>query len=273
MQIKKGRASMRLFRKILSISFKEKSIFRFDYIVGSISAFFYIVLKVYLWKGLYGAGGESIGGIALNSMITYSIIAGLTEGVTKTSVMKELNNSVLDGTISADLLLPMGLKKYMFTRSLARGIFHTVYGMAPSVAAAILVFGFHISIRPGNLLLYLCSVGMGNVINFLYSFLFGSSVIWLRNSFFLGNINSVLFSLFSGAFVPIWFFPKGLKALSEFLPFRYIVFEPAAIFVNAKSFEEAAEVLRMQFFWIVLLFGAATLVWNRGRHKLMIQGG
>lgn len=39
---------MRLCRKILAISFKEKSIFRFDYIVGTVFAFLYIVLKVYL---------------------------------------------------------------------------------------------------------------------------------------------------------------------------------------------------------------------------------
>lgn len=264
---------MRLYRKILAISFKEKSIFRFDYIAGTVFAFFYIVLKVYLWKGLYGADGKNIGGVALDSMVLYSIIAGLTEGVTKTTVMKDLNNSVLDGTISASLLLPIGLKKYMFIQSAAQSFFHTVYKMTPAVAAAMLVFDFHINVRPENLLLYLCSVCMGTVINFLYHFLFGSSVIWLRNSFFLDNVNSVLFSLFSGAFVPVWFFPEGLRVLSVFLPFRYIVFEPAAIFVNAKSLEEAFAVLGMQAIWIVLLFGAVTLVWNRGRHKLMIQGG
>lgn len=264
---------MGLIRKSLAVSFKEKSIFRFDYLMGTIYAFFYIVLKVYLWKGLYGAGQEEIGGIALNSMITYAIIAGFTEGVTKTSVMKELNDSVVNGTISENLLLPMGLKKYLFIRSLTRGIFHTIYAILPSVASAVLLFGFRVSIRPANLVLYVCSVSMGIVINFLYQFLFGSTVIWLRNSFFLGNINNVLLSLFSGAFVPIWFFPEGLRALSAFLPFRYIVFEPTAILVSVKSSEETAVVLAVQMVWIVVLYGATTLVWNRGRHRLMIQGG
>lgn len=34
---------MGLFRKSLIISFKEKSIFRFDYLVGTVFAFFYIL--------------------------------------------------------------------------------------------------------------------------------------------------------------------------------------------------------------------------------------
>lgn len=264
---------MGLVRKSLAVSFKEKSSFRFDYLLGTLYAFFYIVLKVSLWKGLYGAEGKEIGGIALNSMITYAIIAGFTEGVTKTSVMKELNDSVVDGTISVNLLLPMDLRKYLFIRSLTRGMFHTIYAILPSVAAAMLLFGFRMSIRPAGLALYFCSVCMGIIINFLYQFLFGSTVIWLRNSFFLGNINSVLLSLFSGAFVPIWFFPEGLKTLSIFLPFRYIVFEPTAILVSVKSCEEIAAVFAMQILWIAALSGMAALVFSRGRRRLMIQGG
>lgn len=264
---------MRLCKKILAISFKEKSIFRFDYIASTIFAFLYIVLKVYIWKGLYGTSAEAVNGIVLNDMIVYSILASFTEGVTKTSVMNDLNNGVLSGSISSNMLLPIGLKKYMFINSLTKNLFWTIYGIIPSVFVAMIFFGFHVNIRISNLIIYTVSVMMGIVINFLYNFLFGSSVIWFRNSFFLNNINSVLLNLFSGALVPLWFFPKGLKILSNFLPFRYIVFEPIAILLNTKNSNEIMFVLGIQLLWIVILFCAVTLVWNRGRYKIMIQGG
>lgn len=168
---------MGLCKKILSISFKEKSIFRFDYLVNTLFSFFYIVLKVYLWKGLYGISGEAVSGIALNDMLVYSILSSFTAGITKTTVMNDL------------------------------------------------------------------------------------------------NINSVLLNLFSGALVPLWFFPEPMKNLSVFLPFRYIVFEPIAVLLNTKSVVETAYVFVMQMFWLVFLFCAATAVWNRGRNKIMIQGG
>lgn len=264
---------MGLFKKILSISFKEKSVFRFDYILSTLYSFFSILLKVSLWKGLYGNSGGAINGIVLNDMIVYSILSSFTQGITNTSVMNDLNSSVLDGSISSSLLLPIGLKKYMFINSLTKNLFLTIYGIVPSVSAAMLFFGFHPNIRLSNLVLYIFSVIMGILINFLYNFLFGSSVIWLRNSFFLKNVNSVLLNLFSGALVPLWFFPHGLKAISDFLPFRYIVFEPIAILLNTKSHEETLFVLVMQLFWITILFCAVTLVWHRGRTKIMIQGG
>ena len=72
----------------------------------------------------------------------------------------------------------MGLKKYLFTRSLARNMFQTVYGILPSVLMAMLLFGIHARIRYPNLILYLLAAAMGTVINFLYHFLLGTSVIW-----------------------------------------------------------------------------------------------
>lgn len=195
---------MGLFKKILSISFKEKSVFRFDYIVSTLYSFFSILLKVSLWKGLYGNGGGAINGIVLNDMIVYSILSSFTQGITNTSVMNDLNSSVLDGSISSGLLLPIGLKKYMFINSLTKNLFLTIYGIVPSVSAAMLFFGFHPNIRLSNLVLYIFSVIMGILINFLYNFLFGSSVIWLRNSFFLKNIN-IMIQLIATVLVPYGF--------------------------------------------------------------------
>ena len=103
---------------------------------------------------------ENVNGVVLNDMIVYSIAAGFAEGVTKTSVMNDLNNSVLNGSISVHLLLPVGLKKYMFIQSVSRNVFQTVYRVVPSVLAAVLVFDLQADIRPGSLGLYLCSVGM-----------------------------------------------------------------------------------------------------------------
>lgn len=264
---------MSLCKKILAISFREKSVFRFDFMLSTVFAFFYIVLKVYMWKGLYGINETDVNGIFLNDMIVYSILASFTEGITKTSVMNEINDSVLNGSISLKLLLPIGLKKYLFIDSLSQNIFRTIYEIVPSVMVAMILFSFHVDLSLTNVLFYVLSLMIGVCINFLYNFLFGLSVIWFRNSFFLDNINYVLVNIFSGAIVPIWFFPDVLKKFSIFLPFRYIVFEPIAILLNKKSVEEIISVLMIQLLWALILFFAVTYVWNRGRKKIMIQGG
>ena len=83
---------MGLFKKILSVSFKEKSVFCFDYIVNTLYSFFGIVLKVSLWKGLYGTGGGAINGIVLNDMIVYSILSSFTQGITNTKEIYRIDS-------------------------------------------------------------------------------------------------------------------------------------------------------------------------------------
>lgn len=80
-------------------------------------------------------------------------------------------------------------------------------------------------------------------------------------------------NLFSGALVPIWFFPESLKKISIFLPFRYIVFEPLSILLNKKNIYEILNILFLQILWIGILMCVVRVVWDRGRRKIMIQGG
>lgn len=155
---------MGLWRKIFILSFREKSVYRFDYLAGTLFSFLYIILKIYIWKGVYAGSGGAVRGVLLSDMVAYSVLAGFTGGITKTSVMGEFNDSVCSGAISSELLLPVGLKKYLFTRSLARNMFQTVYGILPSVLMAMLLFGIHVRIRYPNLILYLLAAAMGKYI-------------------------------------------------------------------------------------------------------------
>ena len=91
---------MRLWRKIFILSFREKSVYRFDYLIGTLFSFLYIILKIYLWKGVYAGTGEAVKGIVLGDMVAYSVLAGFTGGITKTSVMQDFNESVCTWTAS-----------------------------------------------------------------------------------------------------------------------------------------------------------------------------
>lgn len=264
---------MNLYRVMLVNTFKTKAAFKFDYIAGTIFSFLYIILKIYIWKGLYGDDNTAIQGIYLSDMIAYSIISSFTQGITRSTVMGDMNDMVLNGDISLQLLLPLGLKKHMLLSGLTNNIFGIIYQTVPPFLMAILLYGISFQFSILNFLFYLLAISFGFFINFLYNFALGSSVIWLRNSFFLDNVNSLLFQLFSGSLVPIWFFPDWMNLLGNFLPFKYIVFEPIAILLNKKSGTEILYVFLIQMIWMVLLLILSEVIWARGKKKLMIQGG
>lgn len=264
---------MALYRVMLANAFKAKAAFRFDYIVGTVFAFCTIVLKVSIWKGLYGSSGTSVNGIFLSDMVAYSILSSLTQSVTRSHVMTDLNEMVLNGNISIQLLLPLHFRKHLLLTSLTDNLFGLVYSTLPPLLISILLYGLPLSLTPLSFFAYLLSLALGFVINFLYSFLLGLSVLWLRNAFFLRNLNALLPQLFSGTLVPMWFFPGWLNLAGAFLPFRFMVFEPLSILLGKNNGEEILLVLLFQLLWIAVLFLLGEWVWRKGQKKLMVQGG
>lgn len=51
---------MGLWRKIFILYFREKSVYRFDYLAGTLFSFLYIILKIYIWKGVYAGSGGAV---------------------------------------------------------------------------------------------------------------------------------------------------------------------------------------------------------------------
>jgi ABC-2 type transport system permease protein len=193
--------------------------------------------------------------------------------LTRSDVMNHLNASFLDGSISLRLLLPLGYRTYYFLSNLSENLFWSIYQSLPPILVAIVFFGLRFDLTPQRLGLYCVSVMLAFFISFLFSFIMGTSVIWLKNSFFLENLRSLVLRLFSGAIVPLWFFPGWLNSASNFLPFRYIIFEPISILLGKTPMEQIPAVLMMQTLWIAILFGLMSFIWAMARKHIMVQGG
>ena len=264
---------MALYNRLLINGFKSKIVFRADYLIGLMFSFFYIALQIFIWRGLYGDSGEARMGVVLNDMVAYTILSNITRMLIKSEVMYSINASVQDGSIASRLLLPLGFRTYYFLSNLSENLFWSIYQSLPPVLVAIVFFGLRFSLTAQNLGFYCVSIMLAFVIHFLYSFIMGMSVLWLKNSFFLENLTSVFTKLLSGALVPLWFFPSWLGDASHYLPFRYIVFEPISILLGKTPMTQIPSVLGMQLLWVAILFGLMTLIWELGKRHMMIQGG
>jgi ABC-2 type transport system permease protein len=262
-----------LYRRLLINGFKAKIVFRADYMIGLAFSFLYIALQIFIWRGLYGDSGEAKMGIVLNDMVAYTILSGVTRMLTKSDVSLDINASVLDGSISTRLLLPLGYRTYYFLSNLSENLFWSLYQSLPPILVAIVFFGLRFDLAPQRFGIYCISVMMALAINFLFSFIMGASVIWLRDAYFLERYIELIFRLFAGNIVPMWFFPGWLNTASRFLPFRYVIFEPISILLGKTPMERVAGVLGMQVLWIAILFGLMSLIWSLGKKHIMIQGG
>jgi len=264
----------RLYVKMISCTFKTRISFRTDYIISTAFSFFAMLLQISIWQALFAArNGKSLAGIGLNDMIAYNIIVTFTSGISSCYIMHELNNMVRKGEIAQRLLLPLGFRRHMFFSGISSNIFWTIYSALPPCIIAIIVYGFNFNIKAENLCLYIISAILAFLINFCFGFIMGLTVFWFKNAFFLSWMTGAFMSLFSGSFVPMWFFPGWLNNVSVYLPFRYILFEPASILLGKYLPGKAFEIVIVQIIWIGLLWALGDILWRKGQKIVFSQGG
>ncbi len=79
--------------------------------------------------------------------------------------------------------------------------------------------------------------------------------------------------IFSGSFLPLWFFPDSWAAVASALPFQFLGFIPAAIYMGYIPASELVPTLLAGLAWIGGLIIVVQWLWWRAVRRLVVQGG
>ena len=80
-------------------------------------------------------------------------------------------------------------------------------------------------------------------------------------------------TLLGGQIFPLDLLPATIYRISQFLPYYYQMYFPAAIFTGRIDYASAQQGLVIQAFWVVALLGIAQLLWRRGLREHTAVGG
>jgi ABC-2 type transport system permease protein len=72
--------------------------------------------------------------------------------------------------------------------------------------------------------------------------------------------------------IPIDFYPAWLQTVSRSLPFAYMMYGPARLFVRPEA-GLFVQILAGQLLWLAVLGGCLILAFARGVRRLAINGG
>src|SRR5690606_17586921 len=111
------------------------------------------------------------------------------------------------------------------------------------------------------------------IISFLLGYLISLLAFWFMNHFALSWMLGGLITIFSGAFLPIWFFPASWVTVANMLPFQYMGYVPAAIYLGSVPVQELFKVIVVGAGWGVGLLLLVQWLWARAVRRLVVQGG
>lgn len=252
-------------------SLKSEMTYRPAALAGITGALFSFFIQIFLWKALLGTGVRQ--DASFSDMLLYVIITSVLSELTSGNVADVIERSIIDGTISMELLRPMSFKYYSLASIFGKNAYGTLTQAVP-----VLVIGLFL-ISPSSLpdlrhaLLFLVSALGGVLLMFEVTYLVGLLAFWLERCWFLRIYLRGLRTFFGGSTIPLWFYPDFLKKASFFLPFRYMTFEPANLFLRKTPVAGAWLPVLAAFLWLAGLSVLDRLLWRAAMKKLAVNGG
>ena len=252
-------------------SFLQKSAYRLDHWMSILNTLIRLVIYVEIYKALYGAR-EAVDGITL-SMVTTNFILSL--GLESFFVVNDyyLSGKLYDGSIATEMLLPVSFHGRMLADNLGVAAFKLIFHFIPAMFVAIIFIGIAAPASTGSFGLFILSALFGYGVLWSLSFMFQMFSFWLMNVWAIMTIKNVFINVLSGSMIPLWFMPEIVRKIIAFTPFEGIYFTPVQIYLGSISGGEVAAGFIKQILWIVCLMACGFILWNKGKKKLVVQGG
>ena len=260
------------YKEIAKINFKNSFVYIWDSLVGK-SAFIALIIFIFakIWITIFALNGaETIEGFTLLMMIWYVVIAEsivISLGI----IMIEIGNEVKSGEIANYLNKPYHYVLYKYAQTIGKAIFTFLLTFIVAGLVAYLTIGFPIiKLYTIPFVFIICFLAI--TLNFILMMIFGLFAFWIEETSGLYFIYQKLVFTVGGMLVPLEIFPLWLAKIGLILPFSYIAYHPAKLFVMF-DFVYFINILIVQLAWIVVFMCICFFVYSKIAKKVSINGG
>lgn len=227
-----------------------------------------VVVLLTLWRSLLPAHGTT-SGLTLRQVLTYTLMGEAVEQLLACRTW--LEDSFWSGAIATRFLRPMGIfaqftSEMMGPIALGLGLFSLpLLAMSPLLGVDPL---------PGSLgaaWLFLLSLALAVAISLAIEYIFSGMAVALRmHPYAINSLRAAVWSVLSGAFLPLALLPWGLGRIFEWLPFAATASTPLKIYVGSGA---PLPMLAVQIGWVVILWPVAIGIWRANRERMVAYGG
>lgn len=235
---------------------------------GLVTALAYIAV----WTAGIAEKG-SVNGVTLAEMITYVVIAGPLLNWNTTRFIREVGGTVRTGDVAVFLLKPLHYPALLLSSQLGNYAFDTLTITLPVALVVAVLFGL---MPPASLehgLLFIAYWALSWTMLFLIATCISLLAFWILTAFALDWFLRGIMSLASGGIIPLWFMPDALANVLGYLPFAWVSYYPAAVYLGKLDVAAALLHLGIGLVWLAVMGAFVAWLWSRARHRLIVQGG
>lgn len=263
-------STLRKYTGVARLELLNSLAYPVDFLGRGVTICLFVFVFSRLWTATAaGSGARTLAGLTPRDAVWYLMLAEVVV-LSTPRVSTTVATSVKDGSIAYRLCRPYSLVGFLLASSAGEGVAALMVNVVAGGATAWLAAGPPPG--PGSWPPAALAVAGAWLINFSISALIGLSAFvveevspfeWIYNKFVL---------VMGGLLLPIDFFPAWLAHIALALPFAYVTYAPARIFVG-HDVGRAVGLLAGQGAWLVAFAGLLPLAYRLAIRRLTINGG
>jgi ABC-2 type transport system permease protein len=269
------------YGKILRISLVERLVYRADFFVSTIFRFLPLVTSFLLWEAVFAArarmegASDDINGFTRDTTIAYLLLVQISRMFSSMpGLASGIARDIRDGNLKKYLLQPIDMIAYLMAY---RGAHKIAYILTSALPYALLFVWFH-DVFPGwpdplTFAAYLLSLLLAFAIGFFFEASVGMIGFWmLEVTSLLYIINAVNFFI-SGQMFPLDFLDPWMVSILQMLPFQYLAYFPAMVFLGMRTGPELWWGLAIEACWAVFFVALSRWSYRVGLRRYSAYGG
>ena len=221
--------------------------------------FFFGLVRIMIFFGFYSAN-TSPQPLNLDQVVDYMWLGQAFFAIIPIRQDAEIAHLIKNGDIAYELVRPIHLFYFWFTRQLAGRIIPTFLRGTPLIITASIVLhlcGFNEWALSGPasisyFLLFVLAEIFAFILASLFCLLISLTLFWTFSSQGFDLLITVIIWTFCGLVIPLPFYPDWLRFFVYLLPFRGIMDIPIQLYLGIMPFSKSLAAIGLQIFWIIL---------------------
>ncbi len=260
------------FLAYAKMEFKTGIAYRFEFLASIVISPLMLLASYFVWQAVFLNSGTSILGYTFQDMIIYYVLAMIIGHFVFNMVGNELQEKILYGDLTQDMLKPMSVFSQFLAKTAADRLFALFAEVIPVFIISFFIFKISFISVPATLF-FIVGLMLAFLLNFLVNFLMGIFAFWISKIESLQWLLFIFIRFASGEFIPLDFLGPLFFSISKLLPFYYIRYGVIQLFLGKMGFIDSMIFLAIQLFWILSLYLIVRVLLGAALKKYGAQGG
>jgi ABC-2 type transport system permease protein len=263
---------MRSYFPVARATYMIGLVYRFGFLFGIVGNLVYLGVAYYLWKSIYRYS-DVIRGLTFNETFIYVALGSAIFILLKTYADWIIHYEIREGAIAMYLTKPIDYQLYALFANFGALLMNLSAITVPTALVMLFVFKVNFVFGPG-LFLFPISLLLAFLISFSIDYFVGLIGFYSESVWGLSITKEIIVTVFSGALIPLQFFPDAIQRVLYWLPFQAIYHTPLMMLTRPnQGLDVFLSMILVQLLWAGLLFWLARLFYNQAIKVLRIAGG